>query len=93
MKKGTKKGEFSPQVTFRSRQLANIVIENRCTVRQAAEYADCGYQTVWRALRVVLPATDTMLANKVAHVLDYNKAIRHLRGGEATKIKHKKEKK
>ncbi|MEH7428838.1 sporulation transcriptional regulator SpoIIID, partial [Priestia megaterium] len=29
--------------------------------------------------------------NEVKEILDYHKSIRHVRGGEATKLKYKKE--
>ncbi|MNJ63085.1 Stage III sporulation protein D [compost metagenome] len=37
-----------------------------------------------------LPEINPELADQVKHILEYHKSIRHLRGGEATKIKYKK---
>jgi putative DeoR family transcriptional regulator (stage III sporulation protein D) len=37
-----------------------------------------------------LPEINPDLANQVKHILEYHKSIRHLRGGEATKIKYRK---
>ena len=36
-----------------------------------------------------LPTINKRLANKVRHVLEINKAERHIRGGEATRKKYK----
>ncbi len=36
-----------------------------------------------------LPTINKRLANKVRHILEINKAERHIRGGEATRKKYK----
>jgi putative DeoR family transcriptional regulator (stage III sporulation protein D) len=38
-----------------------------------------------------LPEINPDLANRVKEILEYHKSIRHLRGGEATKLKYNKE--
>jgi putative DeoR family transcriptional regulator (stage III sporulation protein D) len=47
--------------------------------------------TVHKDLTERLPEINPELANEVKEILDYHKSIRHLRGGEATKLKYKKE--
>lgn len=55
-------------------------------------------RTVWRVSKSTvhkdlterLPEINPDLADQVKHILEYHKSIRHLRGGEATKIKYKK---
>jgi putative DeoR family transcriptional regulator (stage III sporulation protein D) len=37
-----------------------------------------------------LPEINPDLANNVKEILEYHKSIRHLRGGEATRVKYKK---
>ena len=39
-----------------------------------------------------LPTVNKRLANKVRHILELNKAERHIRGGEATRKKYKETK-
>ena len=46
--------------------------------------------TVHKDLTERLPEINPDLANQVKHILEYHKSIRHLRGGEATKIKYRK---
>ena len=36
-----------------------------------------------------LPQIDTRLAREVAALLKYNKEVRHLRGGEATRLRYR----
>ena len=52
-----------------------------------------GYQRVQsiKDLTERLPEINPELANEVKEILDYHKSIRHLRGGEATKQKYRKE--
>ena len=47
--------------------------------------------TVHKDLTERLPEINPELANEVKEILDYHKSIRHLRGGEATKQKYRKE--
>ncbi|CCF14551.1 stage III sporulation protein D [Brevibacillus laterosporus GI-9] len=49
--------------------------------------------TVHKDLTERLPEINPELANQVKEILEYHKAIRHLRGGEATKIKYKRKNK
>lgn len=50
----------------------------------------CFQSTVHKDLTERLPEINPDLANEVKEILDYHKSIRHLRGGEATKLKYKK---
>ena len=48
-----------------------------------------GNQTEAYDLTERLPEINHELANQVKEILEYHKAIRHLRGGEATRLKYK----
>lgn len=72
----------------RSCDLAVYMIENRATVRAAAEHFGISKSTVHKDLTCRLPTLDRALAAQVRQLLDLNKAERHLRGGLATKRKY-----
>lgn len=66
--------------------MASTILDNRSTVRDVA--ANIGYSksTVHKDLREKLPLIDLELFKEVEKLLDYNKKIRHIRGGESTKL-------
>ena len=76
----------------RSVLLAEYLIEHRSTIRQAAAYFSISKSTVHKDVSVRLRYTNRDLYEQVKEILDTNKSERHLRGGEATKRKYKKEK-
>ena len=44
--------------------------------------------SVHKAMCARLPKIDARLAREIAVLLEYNKAVRHLRGGEATRRRY-----
>ena len=75
-------------IEARTRDEAAYVLEQRATVRAAAEHFGISKSTVHKDLTVRLPALNRALAAQVRQLLDENKAERHLRGGLATKRKY-----
>jgi len=73
----------------RAQQLALYIIENKTTVRGAAERFGISKSTVHKDLSERLPMFDRPLYCQVKAVLDENKAQRHIRGGLATRRKYK----
>jgi len=71
--------------------LANYVIENKSTVREAAKKFYISKSTVHKDIAERLKSLDYELYLAVKHVLDENKAQRHLRGGMATRRKYRGE--
>lgn len=69
--------------------LANYVIENKSTVREAAKKFYISKSTVHKDIADRLQALDYELYLAVKRVLDENKAQRHLRGGMATRRKYR----
>ncbi|MEW6727517.1 sporulation transcriptional regulator SpoIIID [Desulforudis sp. 1088] len=65
------------------------ILDTNATVRQAAMVYKVSKSTVHKDMTERLPALDKKLAQKVRLVLEFNKAERHLRGGEATRRKYK----
>ncbi len=68
------------------------VVKHRCTVREAAQFFGISKSAVHKDLRKHLPEADPSLAVQVAALLDYHRAIRHLRGGEATRLHYARKK-
>lgn len=64
---------------------AEIFLKNRSTVREVAKMVDCSKSTVHKDLTERLPEINYKLYEDVKNLLEYNKSIRHLRGGEATR--------
>ena len=69
--------------------LADYIIENRATVRAAAEKFGVSKSTVHMDLQTRLPSINRALYLQVKEILDENKAQRHIRGGIATRKKYK----
>ncbi len=75
----------------RTIKIGKYIVETRKTVRVIAKEFGVSKSTVHKDLTERLPEINPDLANEVKEILDYHKSIRHLRGGEATKLKYKKE--
>jgi putative DeoR family transcriptional regulator (stage III sporulation protein D) len=74
----------------RTVKIGRCLVETKNTVRTIAKEFGVSKSTVHKDLTERLPEINPDLANQVKHILEYHKSIRHLRGGEATKIKYKK---
>ena len=70
-------------------QLALYIIENKATVRSAAQRFGISKSTVHKDISERLPLFNRALYLQVKEVLDVNKAQRHIRGGIATRKKYK----
>jgi putative DeoR family transcriptional regulator, stage III sporulation protein D len=75
----------------RTVRIGKHIVETKKTVRVIAKEFGVSKSTVHKDLTERLPEINPDLANEVKEILDYHKAIRHLRGGEATKLKYKLE--
>ena len=73
----------------RACDLAVYIIENRSTVRAAAQQFGVSKSTVHKDLTERLRTVNPALYAQVRELLDINKAERHIRGGMATKRKYK----
>lgn len=72
----------------RAVSLANYIIENNATVRQAAKAFGISKSTVHKDVTERLNTVNPALAKRTRSVLDINKSERHIRGGLATKEKY-----
>lgn len=69
------------------------IAETGATVRKCAQTFGISKSTVHTDVTKRLGGMDKNLCDQVRRVLDKNKTERHLRGGEATKLKYKSNKK
>ena len=74
----------------RCETIAEYLIENGATVRNAAKYFKISKSTVHKDLTCKLKYLNKRLYNEVKIVLEKNKSERHIRGGEATRKKYLK---
>lgn len=72
----------------RAVSVAQYIVENGATVRQAAKKFGVSKSTVHMDCAERLVYINAGLAEEVRKVLDVNKAERHIRGGMATKEKY-----
>ena len=67
---------------------AEFIVSTGATVRVCARKFGVSKSTVHKDMRDRLPRIDKVLARKVDKVLGINRAERHLRGGQATRMKY-----
>ncbi len=72
----------------RAVEIANFIIQNNATVRQAAKKYGISKSTVHKDCTERLLQVNPSLAAEVRKILDVNKSERHIRGGLATKEKY-----
>ena len=69
-------------------EICDYIIQTGATVRQAATQFGVSKSTVHKDLTERLPELNREQYERVKVVLENNKAERHLRGGEATRMKY-----
>ena len=73
----------------RSEVIAEYVIDTGTTVRAAAHHFGISKSTVHKDLTQKLKYFNSALYKEVKQILELNKSERHLRGGEATRLKYR----
>ena len=76
----------------RTIELANYIIEHKCTVREAAKKFGISKSTVHKDMTERLSKINQVLAGQVREILLENKQERHIRGGYATREKYRHQK-
>lgn len=71
---------------------AEYILETSGTVRSTAEKFGVSKSTVHKDLSIKLRYIDERLCRQVKKLLGDNLSVRHIRGGNATKIKYKNKK-
>lgn len=72
----------------RAIEIANYIIEEKATVRQAAKKFGVSKSTIHKDVTERLLQINRQLASQTREVLDTNKKERHIRGGMATRKKY-----
>lgn len=78
-------------VEERAIELGEYILQNNATVRSTAKRFHISKSTVHKDVAERLQTVNPQLYGQVRHVLEVNKAQRHIRGGQATKRKYKGE--
>lgn len=73
----------------RTVELGRYIVENKCTVREAAKKFGISKSTVHKDVTERLEKINLSLANDVRAILLSNKQERHIRGGYATREKYR----
>ncbi len=68
--------------------LAQYMLEQQATVRQAAEHFGISKSTVHKDVTTTLERVNRVLHEQISELLEENKRERHIRGGEATRKKY-----
>ena len=68
--------------------LGTYLVYNKSTVRAVAKEFGISKSTVHKDVTQILKNVDHNLYTRVKDVLDLNKRERHIRGGEATRLKY-----
>ncbi len=78
---------------IRNRTLAEAryIIETNATLRATAKKFDVSKSTVHKDVSKRLKSIDLILYSAIKTVLDENLAQRHIRGGEATRKKYRRD--
>jgi len=75
-------------IAERAKEIGNYILEQRTTIRQTATIFGYSKSTIHKDCKDRLPKINPVLAEKVKEVLNYNKSVRAIRGGEATRKKY-----
>lgn len=71
-------------------KIGQYIADTGHTVRRAAAHFGVSKSSVHKDMNERLPRMNEALAKQVRQVLRYNKSVRHLRGGEATRQKYRR---
>ena len=77
-------------ISKRAKDEALYILANSATVRDTAKAFDVSKSTVHKDVTDRLILIDLVLYERVKKVLDFNMSERHIRGGNATKLKYSK---
>lgn len=78
------------EIEERCIRIGQYIADTGYTVRRAAAHFGVSKSSVHKDMNDRLPGMNQALAQQVHQVLLYNKSVRHIRGGEATRQKYRK---
>ena len=71
-------------------KMANHILEKQPSIRETAKAFNTPKSTVHHDLSVKLKYIDIILYREVKELLEHNFEIKHIHGGESTKLKYEK---
>lgn len=77
---------------LRTIRLAEHILETGDTIRRTAEIFSLSKSTVHKDVSIRLKYINPIMHEQVKKILEINFALRHIRGGESTRLKHLKNK-
>ncbi len=77
-------------IVNRTLKEAKYIIRTGATIRETAEKMKVSKSTVYKDVTERLWGIDEELAIKVRKILNWHVEVRHIRGGEATRLKYLK---
>jgi len=69
--------------------VSNYIIKNKTTIRATAKHFNVSKATIQMDISERLLELNKNLYDDVRKVVEYNKSVRHIRGGQATKRLYK----
>lgn len=69
--------------------VSNYIIKNKTTIRATAKHFNVSKATIQMDISERLLELNKNLYDDVRKVVEYNKSVRHIRGGQATKKLYK----
>lgn len=76
----------------RIKEEVNYILKTKCTIRELAKIMNISKSTVHKDLHERLLYIDKEAYENVSKILEYHLQIRHINGGEATRLKYLKRK-
>ena len=70
-------------------EVAKYIIESKATIRRTAKVFGVSKSTIHKDMTERLPTLNPKIASQAKTILELNKAERHIRGGDATRLKYK----
>lgn len=70
-------------------EVAQYIIDSKATIRKTAKVFGVSKSTIHKDMTERLPKINPSIAEQTHLILELNKSERHIRGGEATKMKYK----
>ncbi len=69
-------------------EVAKYIIDSKATIRKTAKVFGVSKTTIHKDIIERLPKVNPSIAKEAQRVIDVNKIERHIRGGNATKLKY-----
>ncbi len=79
------------KIRIRAYKIGQHIINTHDTVRKTANVFGVGKSTAHKDVSERLPNINLQCYSEVSEILAHHKSVRHIRGGEATRQKHKRQ--